>query len=181
MIKKSRKNKQKKPFWQLLIPIAKTLPFFAVLAFVIFTVLKSNPTEFLEVNINWDIGQESNVSQKALLNKIQPLIKDKYQLDLHQIRQTLEQDPWVYKAHIKRLFWNSIRITIDQQKIAMRWKNKQNCKPKQNNNSCIGYISKNGELFIPKNKSNLMLFWQSQAMIKKLLLNCIKTISATRH
>jgi Cell division septal protein len=146
-----------------------------------FTVLKSNPTEFLEVNINWDIGQESNVSQKALLNKIQPLIKDKYQLDLHQIRQTLEQDPWVYKAHIKRLFWNSIRITIDQQKIAMRWKNKQNCKPKQNNNSCIGYISKNGELFIPKNKSNLMLFWQSQAMIKKLLLNCIKTISTTRH
>ncbi len=151
MAKRTRGNKHKKSLKQLLMPIAKALPFFIALIFIVVRILESNPTEFLDVNITWEIDENLPIAQKALLNKIDPLIKDKYQLDLHQIKTSLEQEPWVAKAHIERLLWNSIRITIEQQQVAMRWKNKQGCQPNQSDTPCSGYISENGELFIPKN------------------------------
>ena len=166
----TRKNKRKKTLWELLMPIAKTLPFFAVLIFVVVAVLRSNPTEFLDVDISWNIDENSILTQEKLLKKIQPLIKDKYQLDLHEIKQTLEQEPWVAQANIKRLFWNSIRITIEEQQITMRWKNKKDCKPKKTNNlPCFGYVSNNGELFTPKKPVKSNAVWMISGREKETI------------
>ena len=172
MIKKrsARHNKRKKTITQLLLPIARALPFFAILAFIVWSVLKSNPTEFLKVDIQWNIDERLPINQTALANKIQPLIQDKYQLDLHQIKQALENESWVSKAHINRLFWNSIQIDVEAKLIAMRWKN-INCKEKDIAN-CTGYISTDGELFTPKKSvvSNavLALSKQDQIIVSKL-------------
>lgn len=150
MIKKhgTRYNKRKKSLWQLLLPIAKILPFFAMLAFVVWRVLEAEPTEFLKAQVSWEIDESLPIAQTVLEQKIQPLIKDKYQLNLHEIKQTLEAEPWVSAAHIERLFWNSIQVDIESQDIAMRWEN-TNCDTK-NKANCTGYISTTGELFIPK-------------------------------
>jgi cell division protein FtsQ len=172
MIKKRnvRHNKRKKTITQLLLPIARALPFFAILAFIVWSVLKSNPTEFLKVDIQWNIDERLPINQTALANKIQPLIQDKYQLDLHQIKQALENESWVSKAHINRLFWNSIQIDVEAKLIAMRWKN-INCKEKDIAN-CTGYISTDGELFTPKKSvvSNAVLAFskQDQIIVSKL-------------
>jgi len=172
MIKKrsARHNKRKKTITQLLLPIARALPFFAILAFIVWSVLKSNPTEFLKVDIQWNIDERLPINQTALANKIQPLIQDKYQLDLHQIKQALENESWVSKAHINRLFWNSIQIDVEAKRIAMRWKN-INCKAKDTLN-CTGYISTDGELFTPKKLvvSNAVLAFskQDQIIVSKL-------------
>ena len=92
MIKKrsARHNKRKKSITQLLLPIARALPFFAMLAFIVWSILKSNPTEFLKVDIQWNIDERLPITQTVLANKIQPLIQDKYQLDLHQIKQAFD-------------------------------------------------------------------------------------------
>jgi len=172
MIKKrsARHNKRKKSITQLLLPIARALPFFAMLAYIVWSILKSNPTEFLKVDIQWNIDERLPITQTVLANKIQPLIQDKYQLDLHQIKQALENESWVSKAHINRLFWNSIQIDVETQRIAMRWKN-TNCKAKDTAN-CTGYISTDGELFTPKKSvvSNavLALSKQDQMIVSKL-------------
>jgi cell division protein FtsQ len=150
MIKKNnpRYNKRKKSIKQFLLPIAKALPFFAMLAFIVWRVLESDPTEFLKAQVSWEIDGSLPIDQAILEDKIQPLIQDKYQLNLHEIKQVLETEPWVDTAHVERLFWNSIQIDIEPQDIAMRWEN-INCSSK-NKTNCVGYISTTGELFIPK-------------------------------
>jgi len=150
MIRKhnTRYNKRKKSLGQLLLPIAKALPFFAMLAFITWRILESEPTEFLKAEVHWEIDDFLPIDQAVLADKIQPLIQDKYQLNLHEIKQTLESEPWVAAAHVERLFWNSIQVNIESQDIAMRWEN-TNCKTK-NKIDCMGYISSVGDLFIPK-------------------------------
>lgn len=150
MIRKrsTRHNKRKKSLGQLLLPITKALPFFAMLAFIVWRILESEPTEFLEAKINWEIDPSLPIEQAILADKIQPLIQDKYQLDLHEIKKTLEDEPWVGAAHVERLFWNSIQVNIESQDIAMRWEN-THCDTKRKTD-CVGYISTTGELFTPK-------------------------------
>ena len=150
MIRKrnTRYNKRKKSLGKLLLPIAKALPFFAMLAFITWRILESEPTAFLKAEVHWQIDEFLPIDQAVLADKIQPLIQDKYQLNLHEIKQILESEPWVGAAHVERLFWNSIQVNVESQDIAMRWEN-TNCKTK-NKIDCIGYISSAGDLFIPK-------------------------------
>ena len=57
-------------------------------------------------------------------------------IDLSQLKERVEQYPWVARAEVNRLFWNKIRIAIVRHNIAMRWGSE-------------GYISDQGVLFKP--------------------------------
>ncbi|MCS5592527.1 MAG: FtsQ-type POTRA domain-containing protein [Gammaproteobacteria bacterium] len=147
--KQSRgRNKRQKTPAQLLMPFTKAAPFFIVLGLIIWGVLSANTAELLKADVRWDVAKKPPIGQHILKEKIQPLIQDKYQLDLHEIKLALESEPWVNKADVERLFWNSIHIKIEFQQIAMRWEH-SHCKSKEQIN-CVGYISTQGELFIPK-------------------------------
>ena len=147
--KRSRgRNKRQKTLTQLLMQIAKILPFFIVLGLISWGIFSTNTAELLKADVRWDVDKKPPINQHILKEKIQPLIQDKYQFDLHEIKLALESEPWVNKADIERLFWNSIQIKIEFQKIAMRWEH-SHCKSKEQIN-CVGYISTQGELFIPK-------------------------------
>ena len=142
------RNKRQKTPVQLLMPLVKAAPFFIVLGLIIWGVLSANPAELLKAGVRWDIAKTPPIDLHILKEKIKPLIQDKYQLDLHEIKLALESEPWVNKADIERLFWNSIKIKIEFQQIAMRWEHSQ-CKSEEQIN-CVGYISTQGALFIPK-------------------------------
>jgi cell division protein FtsQ len=142
------RNKRQKTPTQLLVPFVKAAPFFIILGLMIWGVLSTNPAELLKADVRWDIAKTPPIDQRILKEKIQPLIQDKYQLDLHEIKLALESEPWVNKADIERLFWNSIQIKIEFQQIAMRWEH-SHCKSKEQIN-CVGYISTQGALFMPK-------------------------------
>ena len=147
--KQSRgRNKRHKTPAQLLALLVKAAPFFITLGLIIWGVLSANPAELLKAGVRWDIAKTPPIDLHILKEKIQPLVQDKYQLDLHEIKLALEAEPWVNKADVERLFWNSIQIKIEFQQIAMRWEHSQ-CKSKEKIN-CIGYISTQGALFIPK-------------------------------
>ena len=142
------RNKRQKTPTQLLVPFVKAAPFFIILGLMIWGVLSTNPAELLKADVRWDIAKTPPIDQRILKEKIQPLIQDKYQLDLHEIKLALESEPWVNKADVERLFWNSIQIKIEFQQIAMRWEH-SHCKSKEQIN-CVGYISTQGALFMPK-------------------------------
>jgi len=130
------RNKRQKTPTQILVPFVKAAPFFIILGLMIWGVLSTNPAELLKADVRWDIAKTPPIDQRILKEKIQPLIQDKYQLDLHEIKLALESEPWVNKADVERLFWNSIQIKIEFQQIAMRWEH-SHCKSKEKIN-CVG-------------------------------------------
>ncbi|SMN15283.1 hypothetical protein CRYPD_463 [uncultured Candidatus Thioglobus sp.] len=151
MIRKrnSRYNKRQKPLIERLKPLAKILAVFIALSLSIWGGVKIMDTGFLKAEIEWEIDKKLPITQTMLEKSIHPLIKGKYQFDTNEIKQTLENQPWIAKVHIgSQLFSNKIQINIKSQQIAMRWKN-IDCKT-DNAPNCIGYISSNGELFIPE-------------------------------
>lgn len=147
--KRSRgENKRQKTPTQLLMPSAKILGLFIFLGLIIWGFFNTNPADLLKIDIRWEIDKTLPIEQHKLNEKIQPLIQDKYQPDLHEIKLILESEPWVNEVHVERLLWNSIQIKVKSQQIAMRWEN-VHCKSKEKVN-CIGYVSDQGKLFIPK-------------------------------
>ncbi|HAO38903.1 MAG TPA: hypothetical protein DCQ54_04540, partial [Gammaproteobacteria bacterium] len=77
MIRKrnTRYNKRKKSLGKLLLPIAKALPFFAMLAFITWRILESEPTAFLKAEVHWQIDEFLPIDQAVLVDKLQPLIQ----------------------------------------------------------------------------------------------------------
>ncbi|MBE8189487.1 MAG: FtsQ-type POTRA domain-containing protein [Candidatus Thioglobus sp.] len=152
------------------MPMLKILALILTLGLIIFGLLKSNQADFLKVDIRWEIDKNLPVGQALLASKIQPLITGKYQLDLQDIKSVLELEPWVQTAHINRLFWNTLKIKITPQTVAMRWEN-VNCKSKKST-LCKGYISTKGELFLPqkfiKSDAILALSKWDENLAKKL-------------
>jgi len=147
--KRSRgKNRQQKTPVQSILPTIKVLAIFVFLGLVIWGFFSSNSADLFKVEVHWDIDKTLPIEQQKLNEKIQPLIQDKYQLDLHEIKLVLESEPWVSEVHIERLLWNSIQIKVRSHQIAMRWED-VHCKSKDKIN-CVGYISDQGKLFIPK-------------------------------
>ena len=65
----TRYNKRKKSLGQLLLPMANALPFFAMLAFITWRILESEPTEFLKPQVSWDIGGSLSIDQAILAQK----------------------------------------------------------------------------------------------------------------
>ncbi|KAA0445198.1 MAG: FtsQ-type POTRA domain-containing protein [Candidatus Thioglobus sp.] len=149
MLRKNH-NQQRKTAAQRLIAIAKILAIFAAIAFVAWSVAKFKDADFFENKVQWQIDKSLPIAQSVLEKSIKPLVDGKYLLDLEQIKQVLESQPWVAEADIKRLFFNVILINIKAHKINMRWENSA-CKKAQSHN-CWGYISDNGTLFTPQKK-----------------------------
>lgn len=154
MIKKHSRsyNTRKKTTAQRLIYVAKNFFFFIAIALILWAVPQIKDAKTLKTKVEWQIDISLPMTKTMLEKKIKPSIEDKYQLNLVEIKQALESEPWIAKAQIKRLFFNVIQINIEAQQIAMRWEN-TDCKTKDAPN-CSGYISNHGVLFTPKKKVN---------------------------
>lgn len=145
MKRATRRNERQKTGIQLYFFITKILVSFAVLGFIIWGIFITDLSALLKTEIRWQIDKNLPISQQELATS---LPKNRIHFNLRQIKQNLESHPWVAKVKAKRVFWNTIEINVSAQKIAMRWQNKD-CKNGQNIPKCQGYISPQGELFIP--------------------------------
>ncbi|BBB22891.1 cell division protein FtsQ [Abyssogena phaseoliformis symbiont OG214] len=144
-MKYKRRSRRKKSIYQ---PVFKLISIIVLLGFITWGIQNTHLSEFLKVDINWEIDKNLPVTQQALKQHILPLITETYQLNLHEIKHELERHPWVAEAEVSRLFWNFINIKISAQQISMRWKNKD-CPNDTKTQICQGYISTKGGLFTP--------------------------------
>ena len=146
---RERKNyvkKPKKPFKYFLNKIFKLVFYilFALsIAFLIYLVEKST---LLKPNISWEIKGELQAQAYEYDELIKPLLINKYLLNLSQIKNKLEQSPWVSNVEVERIFWNRIRISLEKHDIAMRY-------------GTEGYISSRGILFKPNLTINNLVRW----------------------
>lgn len=145
-----RNNNRKKISTKLIKLLVKITLLLITLNLGTWGVKKIVTTGEFKAEIKWQIDDKLPLTRTMLEQLIKPLIKNKYQLNTNKIKQVLEDQPWISTVSITvdALFFNRIKISINSQKISMRWEN-IDCK-KNNKPNCMGYISNNGELFIPK-------------------------------
>ncbi len=136
---KERKNqiiKQKTPLLSVLKSIARKLIYlFLALSFVL-VLYAIDRSKLLDPNISWEIDGKLITEAKRYDDVIEPVINNKYLLNLGHIKSKLKNSPWVDEVETQRIFWNRIKVSIREHDIAMRWRSE-------------GYISSKGVLFKP--------------------------------
>ncbi|MDC0198425.1 FtsQ-type POTRA domain-containing protein [Candidatus Thioglobus sp.] len=136
---KERKNqlkKQKTPLLSVFKNLARKLAYLLLalsLFFVIYLIDRSN---LLDPKISWEINNQLVASSNRYESLTNPLIKNKYLVNLNHIKEKVKESPWVSNAEVQRIFWNQIKVSIQEHDIAMRW-------------GLAGYISSKGVLFKP--------------------------------
>ena len=117
--------------------ITQILVFVLILFFFIYPNTRAESFDLFPIKLSWEIQNPAHVKISELETLIEPLLDKKLTLNLNAIKKTLESQPWVKSAEVRRLIWNNIQIKIQEQDIALRWGE-------------TGYISQGGELFFPE-------------------------------
>ena len=136
---RERKNyvkKQKKPFKYVLNKIFKSVFYLLLALSIVFLIYLIENSTLLKPNVSWEIKGELQAQAYEYDELIEPLLINKYLLNLHQIKNKLKQSPWISNVEVERIFWNRIRVGLEKHDIAMRY-------------GTEGYISSRGILFKP--------------------------------
>ncbi len=148
-MKFKKRNRRRRSALQLIKHWIKPMLLMTLTALIVWGWNQYNPTNLLKVELNWSIDHPELISQATLKQQIKPLVGELHQLDLSNIKQTLEQQPWVLNAQVKRSLLDVIDIHITTHQVATRWQNIDCTTPKATN--CQGYITQQGELIKPTN------------------------------
>jgi len=136
---RERKNyvkKQKKPFKYVLNKIFKSVFYLLLALSIVFLIYLIENSTLLKPNVSWEIKGELQAQAYEYDELIEPLLINKYLLNLSQIKNKLEESPWISNVEVERIFWNRIRVGLEKHDIAMRF-------------GTEGYISSRGILFKP--------------------------------
>ncbi len=129
-------KKQKTPLLSVLKSFARKLIYLLLALSITFVIYLVDRSKLLEPNISWEIDGKLITESKRYDDLIEPLIQNKYLLNLNHIKVKLGESPWVADVEAERILWNLLKVSIREHDIAMRWKSD-------------GYISSNGILFKP--------------------------------
>jgi len=132
----NRLKEQRKPFKLVILELLKKLTYLFILLFFAGLIYVIDSSDLFEPKISWEIDGSLSTETAQYDRLIKPLLNNKYLIDLSQVKERVEQYPWVAKVEVSRLFWNKIRIAVARHDIAMRWGSE-------------GYISNQGVLFKP--------------------------------
>ena len=136
---KARKNqlkKQKTPLLSVFKNLARKLTYLLLVLSLIFIIYLIDRSNLLDPKISWEINNQLVASSNRYESLINPLINNKYLVNLNHIKEKVKASPWVSNAKVQRIFWNQIKVSIQEHDIAMRW-------------GLEGYISSKGVIFKP--------------------------------
>jgi len=151
-------KKPKKPLREVLFQSLKKLIYLLIVLSIAGLIYLFDNSNLLEPKISWEIRsdfetlikQNNELKNSSIINKyfvktithqyddlIKPVLGNKYFIELSEINENVEKHPWVSKATAERIFWNKIRVTVENHDIAMKW-------------GSDGFISSKGILFTPR-------------------------------
>ena len=134
--RKNQEKKQKTPLMSVVRNLARKLAYLLLAFALIFVVYLVDRSKLLDPKIAWEIDGQLVSDAQRYEDLVKPLINNKYLLNLNQIKDKLRESAWVSDAQAQRIFWNQIKVSIQEHDIAMRWNTE-------------GYISSKGVLFKP--------------------------------
>ena len=129
-------KKQKTPLKSVFRNFARKLAYLLLSFSLIFVIYLIDRSKLFEPKIAWEINGELVSDAQRYEDLVKPLIQNKYLLNLNQIKEKLRESAWVSDAQAQRVFWNQIKVSIQEHDVAMRW-------------NAAGYISSKGVLFKP--------------------------------
>ena len=129
-------KKQKTPLKSFFRNFARKLAYLLLSVSLIFVIYLIDRSKLFEPKIAWEINGELVSDAQRYEDLVKPLIQNKYLLNLNQIKEKLRENEWVSDAQAQRIFWNQIKVSIQEHDVAMRW-------------NSTGYISSKGVLFKP--------------------------------
>jgi len=129
-------KKPKKPLREVLSQLLKKLIYLLIVLSIAGLIYLFDNSNLLEPKIYWDIDGDLATQTYQYDELIEPLLSNKYFINLSELKDKVEEYPWVKEVSVQRIFWNRIRVTIKNHDIAMRWGSE-------------GYISSSGVLFKP--------------------------------
>jgi cell division protein FtsQ len=101
--------------------------------------IKQHGAEWMPVQHVRVEGSFQHLKRNAVKTALMPVVETGfYQVDLAQVRQTLERLPWVEKASVQRVWPDALKIVVEEQQPVARWRNN-------------ALINNKGELFRPDN------------------------------
>jgi cell division protein FtsQ len=133
----NRLNKPKKPTKVVVQQLGRKLPFLLLILAIAAVGYSLHRSNLFDPKISWTIDEKLNRSDAHYEQLIAPLLNNKYLINLAELKENIETEPWVASAEADRIFWNKIDIKLSAHIIAMRWQEK-------------GYISTEGILFKPE-------------------------------
>ena len=132
----NRLKEPRKPFKLVALEWLKKLTYLFIFLLIAGLIYVIDSSDLFEPKISWEVDGSLTTKTAQYERLIKPLLNNKYLINLSQLKARVEQDPWVVKAEVSRVFWNKIRIAVVRHDIAMRWGSE-------------GYISNQGVLFKP--------------------------------
>ena len=132
----NRPKQHKQPLKSVLRKVFNKLTYFLLALSIVFAIYLIDRSKLLEPHISWEIDGELTTQAYKYDDLIKPLLKNKYLLNLNQIKSKVSENPWVLNVETQRIFWNRIKVSIKKHDIAMKWGSQ-------------GYISSQGILFKP--------------------------------
>ena len=129
-------KKPKKPLKKILFQLLKKLMYLLLILVIAGLIYLFDKSNLLEPKISWEINGDLATQTYQYDELIKPLLNNRYFINLSQLKDKVEEYPWVEEASVNRVFWNRIRVIIKNHDIAMRW-------------GVNGYISSSGVLFKP--------------------------------
>jgi len=132
----NRLKEPRKPFKLVLLELLKKLTYLFIFLLFSGLIYVINSSDLFEPQISWEVDGSLTTETAQYDQLIKPLLNNKYLIDLSQLKERVEQHPWIAKVEVSRLFWNKIRISVIKHDVAMRWGSE-------------GYISNQGVLFKP--------------------------------
>jgi len=139
LMAKERKNqakKQKTPLKSVLKNLAQKLAYLGLALALIFVLFLIDQSKLLNPKISWEIDGQLISHAQQYEDLITPLTNNKYLINLNHLKRKLRESPWIADVKAERIFWNHIKVSIQEHDIAMRWGSE-------------GYISSKGVLFKP--------------------------------
>ena len=136
---KERKNqakKQKTPLKSVLKNLAQKLAYLGLALALIFVLFLIDQSKLLNPKISWEIDGQLISHAQQYEDLIRPLTNNKYLINLNHLKRKLRESPWLADVKAERIFWNHIKVSIQEHDVAMRWGSE-------------GYISSKGVLFKP--------------------------------
>ncbi len=153
----NRLKKEKRPVKFSLLKLVKRLIYLFLIVSLASLIYIADRSDIFDPSISWEGDEKTLDNIKRYENSIKPLLDNKYLINLSELKEKIENHPWVAKAGIKRLFWNKLHVKLESHDIAMRW-------------DIDGYISSNGIPFKPSvmEESDKPLAIVSENQVKSL-------------
>ena len=112
----------------------------AIISLVVLGIMKLNDPSLLPIEKIRAQGSFVNLTEKMLVSKAGHISGGYFNIDVRSVQENIESLPWVDKAYVRRMWPDTLMITVSEQQAKAWWGDK-------------GLINARGELFMPDRKT----------------------------